>query len=240
MDEQRKLIADKVNKDNQDEVAETVMKANQMALMALQKEIKMEKILEQEERDREKQKESELLSQLEKEKTKKENLNKVIKEKELEDQYNLKIKAAEGQIEKIKELAQKQVIIRRNKLRDKMLKMRKQAERKEKSIMEKLKEVKISMAQDMTRVYKEGDESKCGVTEQQDIENYCSVSFSEDIYKFEECKDPESFCYVCCENEFGDLKKEKRQKCYDEKCMKKSEDDSGNSGRWEWVDNVIS
>ena len=152
----------------------------------------------------------------------------------------MKIKTAQQQITKIKEIAQKQVYIKRAQLKEKMSTMRKQAERKQNSIIQQLKEVKMSMAEDMTKVYKDGDESRCkGKDEKDKIERYCANNFAEDYLKFDECKDPENFCYVCCENEFGDMHKDKRQLCYDNLCNKKKEGtkEDSNDG-WLWVGDV--
>ena len=213
------MIARKVNIQNQDEIAQSLTEANQVALQALQKEVKLEKILEQEEKEREKQTEEELLKALECEKNKKENLNKAIKERQIEDQYNLKIQTAEAQIDKIRQITQNQVLIRRNELKNKMLKMRQQAQRNQKSIIAKLKEVKLSIAQDMTAVYKMGDSQKCKERSILVIKDYCTMNFPDSYLKFDDCKDLDNFCYICCENEFGDLRMENRQKCIEESCV---------------------
>lgn len=46
---------------------------------------------------------------------------------------------------------------------------------------------------------------------------YCENNFQTDYQRYNECKNMSSFCYVCCENEFGDLHIMERDRCYN-KC----------------------
>jgi len=71
VDEQSKLIQQKVNDLKSDLVKRNVAKANEVALQALQKEMALEKILQREEEERERMQENELLNALKKEKEKK-------------------------------------------------------------------------------------------------------------------------------------------------------------------------
>ena len=120
--------------------------------------------------------------------------------------------------------------------------MRKKAERNQISIKEKLREVKLSMAQDMTKVYHEGDSRICDIKLNPNPKEYCSLNFAENYVKFEECNDEENFCYMCCENEFGDLKREKREECINQKCVPKNQDQNSNqnpnTGQWQWLENT--
>jgi len=70
------------------------MKTNQVAMQAIQKELSLEDMIQQEEEEKEQEKnERELTLQVEEEKDKEACLLKQIKEKELEDQYNIKKKS---------------------------------------------------------------------------------------------------------------------------------------------------
>jgi len=69
------------------------MKTNQVAMQAIQKELSLEDMIQQEEEEKEQENERELTLQVEEEKDKEACLLKQIKEKELEDQYNIKKKA---------------------------------------------------------------------------------------------------------------------------------------------------
>lgn len=78
------------------------------------------------------------------------------------------------------------------------------------------------MAERLGKASKLGKIEKCFKPNMENevlAEKYCDESFSDDHIKYEECKDFENFCYICCENEFGDLHIIERDKCYD-KCDK--------------------
>lgn len=73
------------------------------------------------------------------------------------------------------------------------------------------------MVQQMTQAAKVGDMSKCKNPSQEgdeEVTKYCQFNFSTDFSKYTECITPASFCYVCCENEFGELHILERDKCY--------------------------
>ena len=50
------------------------------------------------------------------------------------------------------------------------------------------------------------------------IEVYCTANFPTEMSQFMECKIPESFCYTCCEREYGPMQLVLREKCYNERC----------------------
>ena len=80
------------------------------------------------------------------------------------------------------------------------------------------------MAEKLGKAAKLGQIEKCFIpsSETQVLAiKYCELNFSTDYEKFKDCKIDENFCYVCCENEFGDLHVVERDKCYN-KCDKKS------------------
>jgi len=173
---------------------------------------------------------------LKKEKEKKDNLQRAVQEKEMEDQYNIKVRSAEDQIDKIKELAQKQVYVRRNKLKNKLLKMRKMSERKQADLQQKLKDVKLSMAQEMTNMYKLGDQNKCIQKDDKGREAYCSNNFVDNYNKYDLCKSEDNFfCYVCCENEFGEMQMKRRESCVKNLCEKEDTEEGDASGNWVWM-----
>jgi hypothetical protein len=66
------------------------------------------------------------------------------------------------------------------------------------------------------------------------IVKYCDANFIDNFVKNQQCKDPEDFCYVCCENEYGNMYIKQRDKCYD-MCDALSKKDLS-SGEWKWVE----
>ena len=230
IEERQRIIKEKMKPDNI-----KIIKTNQIALQAIQKEMTLEQMLKKEEEEREQEAETELLQEIDSEKNKKHCLVKAIKERELEDQYNLKEKAEDAEAQKIKDQAAREVIIRRSQLKSQMLNMRRKAERKKLRLRAQLQAVRYSMAADMKNLYKIGDMNKCktAMLSTTNRDSYCGVNFPDDYVKYTSCKtEEEDFCYLCCETEFGDMHMDKRQQCYDTICKVKTE---VNDGRWVWV-----
>ena len=236
------MMKDKLQKDSEKNYNIQIQKTNQMAMQAVQKEMTLEEMVKKEEEEREDLVEKELMAKLDEEKEKQNCLVKKIQEKELEDQYNLKSQEAAAEIKRISDLAQKQVIIKRSQMKSDVLKMRKTAQRKKAALTAELQAVRIQMSKSMSKVYKEGDKTKCKtVKSKTDKETYCGFNFPDDYVRYNDCLEEEDFCSFCCETEFGDMHMDKRQDCYDTICAaaKKMDED----GRWLWVvdtNNAIS
>ncbi len=145
---------------------------------------------------------------------------KSIKAKEIEEQYNLNKANATDQIEKLKEEAKVQITIKRQQIKDKIQKMRKRAERKKAALKAQIMTIRTKTAGKLQKFAKSGDSSKCFIPistspEQiKKIEDYCTAAYPDNFLKFNECKAPESFCFTCCENEFGEIHIVDRDKCY--------------------------
>jgi hypothetical protein len=177
-----------------------------------------------------------MLQEIDNEKHKHDCLVKAIKEKELEDQYNLKTVAAEQQLQKIRDQAAKEVTIKRSELKSAVLKMRKLAQRKKARLAQELQAVRYQMANDMNNMYKDGDMAKCktAMASPQNRDAYCGVSFPDDYLKFNNCKsEDQDFCPICCENEFGNMHMDKRQVCIDTLCTVAPP--TPETGRWVWA-----
>lgn len=80
------------------------------------------------------------------------------------------------------------------------------------------------MAERLGKAAKVGNIDNCFVPNDENknlILLYCENNFVSDYNRFKDCKSLEDFCYICCENEFGDLHIQERDKCYN-KCDKSS------------------
>merc|ERR1712195_294403 len=83
-------------------LATHVQKTNSVALQAIQKEINIEEMIKNEEVERERKEEIEFNTRIEGEKEKQKCLVKAIKEKQLENQYNIRQKDTEKAVSNIK------------------------------------------------------------------------------------------------------------------------------------------
>jgi len=238
MQDKAKLIAEKVKKNDDKDIKVQMAKQNNLAMQAIQKELSLEDMVKREEEEKEQLAEKEMLQEIDNEKHKHDCLVKAIKEKELEDQYNVKTLAAEQQLQSIRDQAAKEVTIKRSELKSAVLKMRKRAERKKAQLAQQLQAVRYAMADDMNNMYKDGDMNKCkiGMQSTQNRDTYCGVNFPDNYLKFSNCKsEDEDFCPLCCENEFGDMHMDKRQVCIDTLCTVAAPLPEG--GRWVWAGN---
>jgi len=95
------------------------------------------------------------------------------------------------------------------------------------------------MASDLMKANKQGSWKKCknARKSKEKTEEYCNNNFSTNFIKNQECRNPENFCYICCENEYGNMYLKKRDKCYN-MCDNFSKKDL-NSGDWVWNSNLV-
>jgi hypothetical protein len=219
--EQHKNIIKKTTEKDENKLVKKVKETQKLTVNAMTRENRLEQLLENEEKAREMMEQDELQKQFEAEKKKHDCLLRSIKEKQLEEQYNLsKVKAQEA-IEKIKNSAKQEIMIKRNDIKKKLALMRKKNERKKQEIKNQIISLRIQEAQTMSEVSKMGDRSKCIIPpskEDPHVQAYCDKYFPADVAKYQDCTSVESFCFVCCENEFGDLHLHEREMCFKNQC----------------------
>ena len=95
--------------------------------------------------------------------------------------------------------------------------MRKALERRKKQALQKVIEIRTKIATELLQESKDGNQDDCNPgQEKQKIEEYCKDSFQTELQKYSDCMsgNKEDFCYICCENEFGKMHQDKREKCY--------------------------
>jgi hypothetical protein len=239
MIEKQEEIKKKIEEKEQMKIEKQIEITNNIALQALKKEINIEELIKHEEAEREAREEKEMLITIENEKRKKECLIKAIKEREIENQYNLKTKEATEQMENIKKETNQQIAIRRTQLKQQLENARKTAERKKNKLKQQLTTVRYEMASEMSKIYKKGDKSKCieaaNSTEKRNI--YCSAAFTDDYSSLLECNEGTEFCTTCCDFEFGEFYQSDRQDCYKAVCKAEQTSISETPdvrGKWVW------
>lgn len=217
-----------------------VQKLEETAMLAMKKELNIDELLQKEEFEREEAETRELKAQLESEKKKDECLIKSIKEKQLEDQYNINKAQQDKEVNNLREQAKQQILQKRQQVKLKILQMRKRAERKKKLLTGQIENLRSQVAGDLTNWNKQGNISNCfkPTNNEQDkkrILKYCNSHFIDaSPTKFNECLSTSTYCYVCCETEFGDMHIKDREKCYD-KCDETPKEEPKNDGSWQWV-----
>jgi hypothetical protein len=224
LEEKSNKAREESQKDEEIQIKKQVDNTQSMTFLAMQKEMKLEALLQKEEELREKEDEKNLDIQLQQENKKQNILMKSIKEKELEEQFNISRENAKLAINRIKEEAKNSIIKKRNEIKKKIAMMRLKSERKKAAIKSKIMSMRSETAQKLQMYVKKGNMEKCFLpdpskeADMRNIEVYCVSNFSTDMTMFMDCKVPESFCYTCCEREFGNMQLFLREKCYNERC----------------------
>ena len=210
--EKADIIKKKVGEDEKKKFVNKIDQVRKTSLHALEKEMKLEDLLEKEEESKEDEENKTLEMQIQSEKKKEDCLLKAIKEKEIENQYNIAKSQADRAIQKIAKETQQQIVLQRKNIAQKLMEMRQKQKRKKAQLKSEIMSIRTQIAERLQKINKVGDQAKCIGT--QDRTSYCSSNFPDNYIKFGECEAPDSFCYVCCENEFGELHVLDRDNCY--------------------------
>ncbi len=206
---------EKVEETEEIHLTQKVQQVQGTSMMAMQKETKLEELLEREEADKEDGENKVLEDEIQAEKKKEECLNKVIKEKELETQMNVAKSRAEEAIHNIQEQTKKEISKKRLEVKRKIMEMRKKQDRKKAALKSEIMTIRTTIANKLSKMSKNGNTDVC-ISSTTDVQrqNYCSGNFADSYIKYQDCLNESSFCYVCCENEFGDFHVVERDKCY--------------------------
>jgi len=186
-----------------------------LAWKALDKELKYEERLEKEELLREQKEKEKVKLELLTEQKKRDNICKAINFGKKNDAVDIKKKFEYNkQIEQIKKDIQAKIVMNRKKFNEKIHNLKKAHERKIMKTKSQITEIRKTVTTNIIRADKKGDLKKCkSKTTTEYRTNYCNDNFIDDIYYNLECKKEKEFCAVCCENEFGELHQQEREKC---------------------------
>lgn len=234
--DQEKELRKKEEYHNEDEIQGQVSKTHKIALQAIQKELNLDAMIEKEENQREELIEEKLRKEIEEEKRKQKCAMEKIKEKELENQYNLRVEEKAKELEEVKKKAQEEIIMKRNNLKKKVLDMRKKAKRNQSKLKQELINLRMKMANDLNDAWKKGNGLNCKEIDSEiKWRHYCMKAFPNNPVKFGECKNTNNVCEFCCRHEFSDVYPQDRAKCIDEICPSKK---LNLNGKWVWEESV--
>ena len=216
VEEKASMIKKRVEQSESRKLVTKVDKVRKVSITAIEKEQRLEDLLEKEESSREEDETNTFTKQIEGEKKKEECLMKAIKEKEIENQYNIAKASAERAVEKITTETKKQITIQRENITKKIIEMRNRQKRKKAQLRSEVMTIRTQIAARLQTINKSGSSTTCisSLTSETKREQYCSEHFADNYIKFADCINKDSFCYVCCESEFGDLHVVNRDSCY--------------------------
>ena len=238
MAEQGEKIRKKTKLEEKEQMMTMVKKTNGIALQAIQKELNLEAMIQKEEEAKIEREKQEIQAIIEKERKKKECVMNAIRERELENQYNLHANEAEKSIQMIKKETAQQVLIKRAALNSKLRLIRQKAEREKNKMKQKLQNLRFSIADEIGNKYKKGDINKCLIAMEntKHRNDYCIAHFSDDLSDLQYCRDTSDFCNFCCDTEISDMYLQDRQSCYSKVCsalpLPRRNDITDLSGKW--------
>ena len=239
MEEREKLLKDKLQAAEKKQVEGKVGKTQKTVIKALRKEMKLENLIKKEETEKFEDETRNLILKFQHEKKKKKCLDKILKSREEEDAKVREEMEVQKEIQRLKEDAVKVVNKKRTSLKKRILAIKKKLQRKNRLIEQQIQKVRGSMASELMQANKQGSWKVCKANrnDKKKMLDYCNANFIDDYAKNMNCRDPENFCYVCCENEYGNMFLKKRDQCYTI-CDELSKTDL-NNGDWVWNDNIL-
>jgi len=237
--EREKLLKKKLEATEKKQVEGKVGKTQKVVIKALRKEIKLENLIKKEETEKFEDETKTLIQKFKHEKKKKKCLEKILKTREKEDSKTREAMEIEHEIQKLKQDAVKTVQKKRKNLKKKIQEIKKKMQRKNRLIEQQIQKVRGSMASELMQANKLGDWRTCkkARNDKKKLLDYCNANFIDDFSKNSECRDPENFCYVCCENEYGNMYLKKRDMCYTMCDALAQKDLKG--GEWVWHDDIL-
>jgi len=198
-----------------DEMEKIIQKTQQIALKALEKELKVENLIEKEEELKHKKLETEIFQRLEKVKLQKDLINKALSERKKQADVFANKLAIRKKIKQLTEQVKREVLKIREDLRARILAKQRDESRKRTIVIDKINDLKKDISNNLMKASKDGNIEECNpYRKNEDIIKYCKVNYGDDISKMKRCVEGDKFCYMCCEYEFGELHLEKRSACY--------------------------
>jgi hypothetical protein len=198
-----------------DQMEHVILKTQQLALQAIEKELKVENLIEKEEELKQKKLEEQVNNEFEKIKKQKDLINQALQEKKKQaDIYASKL-MIKKKIKQISQQVQREVIKIREDLKARILSKQRDEKRKRELIQNKINSLKSDISKNLLKASKNGDSQECNPERPaEEIVEYCKVNYESDNNKMNECVMNDNFCYMCCESEYGDLHLESRSVCY--------------------------
>ena len=211
----KKVIEKKVEENNADEMDKKVDTTQKIALTAIRREINLEDMIKNEEISKGKEETAGLYRQMTQEKKKKALLEQALSTRE--DNYS-KVRVAKDtqkKIDAIKADTEFDIKFKRNTLKKKIEDIRKKFKRKNRQLQQQINLIRAETANEIMDANRKGDEETCKNARKtiELMKAYCENSFTTDYNKLLSCKEPENFCYSCCEGEFGNMYISNRDDC---------------------------
>jgi len=231
----RQIIKKKVQATVQRQMDNKVDATQKVALTAIRREINLEDLIKNEEIQKGKGETQQLYEQMKQEKKKKELLEQALSTRESNYGKVRIAKDTQKKIDNIKHDAKVDITFKRGVLKKKIEEIRNKFRRKHRQIKQQIQMIRAEMAKEIMISNKRGNQDLCrdGRNDVTKIKDYCDRNISEDYVKNSACKEPQNFCYSCCEAEFGNMFIAERDDCQT-MCDDLDKEDLS-KGDWVWT-----
>lgn len=175
------------------------------ALSVIKKENQLEKLVEQEVLEAQQEAMEEKLKEVEKEKCKVDILNKAIKMKDIENQFNLAKENSKKNVENIEKKANEEVVIKREKFKQRLKKLRSLEKNNMENLNQEIKSIRLELVNSLDK-NEQLNPAYCKINSGSffnDIKNYCEKKFYDSKIELGKCLtyDISSFPNYCCDIE---------------------------------------
>ena len=236
----RAIISRKIEENIQQRMDEKVGTTQKVALTALRREINLEDLIKNEEIQKGRDETQQLFQQMTQEKKKKKLLEQALQTRESNFGKVRIAKDTQRKIDNIKHEAKVDIDFKRGVLKKKIEEIRNKFRRKHRQIKQQIQMIRAEMANEIVVANKNGDENYCrdGRNDPAKMKEYCDKNFATDYAKNSSCKEPQNFCYSCCDSEFGNMFISERDDCQT-MCDDLDKKDLEH-GDWVWTNGVLS
>ncbi len=231
----REVIQKQMQSSVQVDMDKKVDDTTKVSLTALRREVNLEDLIKKEETAKLNAKTAELRDQIKQEKKKKNLLQQALHVREQNYAQVRLAKSTQFKMDGIKHETKVDIKFQRNVLKKKIQAIRNKFKRKHRLMQQQIQLIRAEMANSIMDANKNGSMDTCKKLRNnlKGIADYCDENESTDYARNQSCKEPENFCYRCCEVEFGNMFINKRDDC-ETMCDNLAKKDLEN-GDWVWT-----
>ena len=233
----KRKVKDEVISEQTDNLRKNLIETQKTGFEAIEKELDIENMLKEEEKQKEVDDINLLKKKLETESEKLKCIKENIQEKEIDNDFIAQQHQVDSDIVQIKQEFSSKILKKREKLKNLLDKMRKKSKMDKKKLESEIKTLRNKIAEDLLTIQKNGSIEFCreGKVNLDKRVAYCDKNFVDDFINNGECKKDEEFCYLCCETEFGNSFMNKREACFTMCDLKEEVKENEKIGdHWAW------
>lgn len=202
--------------DQTDSLRQDLMNTQKIGFEAIEKELDIESMLKDEEKEKEQDDLKLLADRLNKENDKLKCIKEGIQEKEIDNEFIAQQHQVNSDLVGIKQEFNAKILKKRKALKDLLEKMKRRSRLEKSKLESEIKTLRNKISEDVMTAQRNGSTNTCheGKINTDKRVKYCDEKFVDDYINNGDCKKKEEFCYLCCETEFGNNFIDKRETCY--------------------------